>query len=68
MKKQCGPSDAFFPIPAALIVSGSIKEPNIITVAWIGIMGSSPPTIAISLDKSRYSRELIGAQKEFTVK
>jgi hypothetical protein len=32
MKKQLGPSDAIFPVPAALIVSGIKDEANIITL------------------------------------
>lgn len=67
MKIQLGPSDIFFPVPAALIVSGTYEHPNIITVSWIGIMGSDPPTMAISLKKSRYSLKLIRDSNEFTV-
>ena len=67
MKTQLGPSSILFPVPSALVVSGDLEEPNIITVAWIGIMSSSPPTIGISLKKSRYSLELIRKTKEFTV-
>ncbi len=67
MKIQLGPSDIFFPVPAALIVSGTWEKPNIITVAWIGIMSSDPPVIAISLKKSRYSLALIRDSNEFTV-
>lgn len=67
MKIQLGPTDIFFPVPAALIVSGSMEKSNIVTVAWIGMMGSSPPVIAISLKKNRYSLELIRQTKEFTV-
>jgi flavin reductase (DIM6/NTAB) family NADH-FMN oxidoreductase RutF len=66
-KIQLGPRDIFFPIPAALIVSGLIKKPNIITVAWIGIMGSDPPILGMSLKSNRYSLEHIKRAKEFTV-
>ncbi|MHC4260672.1 MAG: flavin reductase family protein, partial [Planctomycetota bacterium] len=67
MKVQLGPTDVFFPVPAALIVSGTTERPNIATVAWIGMMGSSPPVIAISLKNGRYSLELIRKTREFTV-
>ncbi len=67
MKIQLGPTNIFFPVPAALVVTGLMEKPNIITVAWIGMMSASPPTIAISLKKSRYSLELIRETKEFTV-
>lgn len=32
MKKQLGPSDAIFPVPAALIVSGMNEDANIILI------------------------------------
>lgn len=66
-KKQLGPTDTFFPIPAALIVCGTPETANIITIAWIGIAGSNPPTISISIKKSRFSLELIREMGEFTV-
>ncbi|MGD9080036.1 MAG: flavin reductase family protein, partial [Desulfobacterales bacterium] len=67
MKKQLGPSDAIFPVPAALIVSGTNEEANIITIAWIGIASSTPPTIGISVKNSRYSLGLIQKTNEFSV-
>ena len=54
-------------MPAALVVSGSIDKPNIATMAWIAMMASSPPVIAISLKNNRYSLELIRETKQFTV-
>jgi len=66
-KKQLGPSDTFFPIPAALIVCGTLQKANIITIAWIGIAGSNPPIISISVKKSRFSLDLIRDIGEFTV-
>jgi flavin reductase (DIM6/NTAB) family NADH-FMN oxidoreductase RutF len=67
MKKRLGPSDILFPVPAALVATGSVEMPNVLAVAWIGIMGSSPPMLAISLNKNRYSLEIIWKTKEFTV-
>jgi len=67
MKKQLGPSDAIFPVPAALIVSGTDETANIITLAWVGIASSTPPTIGISVRQSRYSLELIRNTGEFSV-
>jgi flavin reductase (DIM6/NTAB) family NADH-FMN oxidoreductase RutF len=67
MKKRLGPSDAIFPVPAALIVSGVNAEANIITIARIGIPSPTPPTIGISVKKSRYSLGLIRKTKEFSV-
>ena len=67
MKKKLGPKDKIIPFPVALVVSGSLEKPNIITVGKIGIMASTPPVIAISLRKDRYSLELIRKTKEFSV-
>jgi flavin reductase (DIM6/NTAB) family NADH-FMN oxidoreductase RutF len=67
MKKQLGPSDAIFPVPAALIVSGINENANIITLAWIGIASSTPPTFCISIRKTRHSLMLIRKTGEFSV-
>ena len=67
MKQQRGASDVMFPIPAALIVSGRGEQANVMTIAWIGMMSSTPPTIGISMISSHYSVELIQATGEFTV-
>lgn len=67
MKTRLGPSDILFPVPAALIATGSLDNPNLVTIAWIGIMGSKPPILAISLRKSRYSLDTIHRTGEFTV-
>lgn len=67
MKKKLGPQDIFFPVPAALVVSGTFENPNIATIAWVGMVSSTPPTISISLDKRRFSLEAIRDFREFTV-
>lgn len=67
MKKQLGPKDILFPIPAALIVSGTLEKPNVMTVSWVGMMSISPPIVAIGIHESRYSFELIKQRREFTV-
>lgn len=67
MKVRRGVSDMFFPVPAALVVSGTGNEANVMTVAWIGMMSSSPPTLGISVRQSRHSIGLIRKEGEFTV-
>lgn len=67
MKQQLGAVDIFFPVLAALVVSGTMEHPNILTVAWVGMVSSTPPTISISLDRRRYSVELIRSNRQFTV-
>jgi flavin reductase (DIM6/NTAB) family NADH-FMN oxidoreductase RutF len=67
MKKRLGPTDVIFPVPAALVVSGTGESANVLAIAWIGILSSTPPTIGVSLMKRRYSHELIHQFQEFTV-
>jgi len=66
LKTQMKNKDILFPVPSALVVSGSGSESNIITIAWIGIVGSKPPALGISLHKNRYSLSLIKQTYEFT--
>ncbi len=37
------------PIPSALIGCGSESEKNIITLAWVGVVNSSPPMISAAI-------------------
>ena len=67
MKTRLGAKDILFPVPAALVVTGTGNNSNIITIAWIGIVGSNPPAIGISLHKNRYSLPLLRKTGEFTV-
>lgn len=67
MKRQLGPMDIFFPVPTALIVSGTMENADVATIAWVGMVSSTPPTVAVSFFKNRYSLENIRATKEFTV-
>jgi flavin reductase (DIM6/NTAB) family NADH-FMN oxidoreductase RutF len=65
MKRRIGPSDLFFPTPAALIVCGAAPDWNIITVAWIGMVDTEK--VGVGLLKRQYSLELIRKNSRFTV-
>lgn len=67
MKQQLGPTEIFFPVPAALITCGTVEKPNIITVAWICMVSDKPHTLGFSIKKSRFSYGLITAGKCFGV-
>ena len=41
--------------------------PNLITIAWAGVVCSKPPMLSVSIRKSRFSHELISHTGEFTV-
>lgn len=67
MKQIMGASDTFFPTPVVLVGSGTGEKANIITVAWVGMVCSEPPTIAISITKGRESTKIIRSHGEFSV-
>lgn len=56
-----------YPIPAALITCGTMKNSNIMTVAWTGIINSKPPMVYISVRPERYSYDIIKNTKEFII-
>ena len=53
------------PVPPTMVSCGTMEKPNIITVAWTGIVNSQPPMTYISVRPSRYSYELIKQSGEF---
>lgn len=67
MKSQLGQTDIFFPVPAALIVGGTNENADVATIAWVGMLSSTPPIIGVSFDRRRHTLELIRSTKEFTV-
>ena len=56
-----------YPIPAALVSSGTMKESNILTVAWTGILNTNPAIVYVSIRPERYSYNLIKNNKEFVI-
>jgi flavin reductase (DIM6/NTAB) family NADH-FMN oxidoreductase RutF len=56
-----------FPMPAAVISIGTGDEANLITLAYVGKVCLKPPIIAISINPSRYSYELIEKHGEFVL-
>lgn len=50
-----------------MVSCGTMEKPNIITVAWTGIVNSQPPMTYISVRPSRYSYELIKQSGEFVI-
>lgn len=67
--KQClGAVERLFPMPCVLVVGGTMDEADVLTVAWINVVSSTPPTIAMGLRKTRRTLELIRENGgEFTV-
>ena len=61
-KKLEKPKASLYPVPVALVTCG---DSNIITIAWTGIMCSTPPIIYISVRPERYSHRLLKENRRF---
>ena len=61
------PGTFIYPIPSVMVSCGTMKESNIITVAWTGILNTNPAMVYISIKPSRYSYNLINKNKEFVI-
>lgn len=67
MKKRLGPKEWIFPMPTALVVGGTTQGADVMTAAWINIVSSTPPTLAVGIRSSRHTLELIRTTRAFTV-
>ena len=68
MKIQRKPSTPLLPTPVVLLsVAGAGRKPNMITLAWVGVVCSQPPMISVAIRPSRHSHELVDAAREFVV-
>ncbi len=68
MKIQRKPSTPLLPTPVVLLsVAGEGKKPNMITLAWVGVVCSDPPMISAAIRPSRHSHKLVDAAREFVV-
>ena len=61
------PGTMLYPLPPVLVTCGTMEKPNVLTVAWTGIINSEPAMTYISVRPSRYSHELIKNSKEFVI-
>jgi flavin reductase (DIM6/NTAB) family NADH-FMN oxidoreductase RutF len=62
------PSISLYPTPVILVTSvDDDGKPNIITLAWTGVLCSEPPQIGISMTPARYSHNLIRKSGQFVV-
>jgi len=55
------------PVPAVLVSCGNMEKSNIFTVAWTGIINSTPAKTYISVRKERFSYDIIKNSKEFVL-
>ncbi len=67
--RTIGATTYLCPIPAVVLgcAAPDGADPNLITVAWTGVVCSKPPMLSVSIRKSRLSHDLITRSGEFTL-
>ncbi|MBQ7950878.1 MAG: flavin reductase family protein [Clostridia bacterium] len=55
------------PIPPALVTVGTMEHPNVLTIAWTGILNTIPPKTYISVRKERHSYPTLLETPEFVI-
>lgn len=55
------------PVPAVLVSCGDMENSNVFTVAWTGIINSTPAKTYISVRKERFSHPIIKETGEFVL-
>ena len=66
-KRQWKGGALLAPVPVALVTCADGEKQNVFTVAWTGIVCTSPPKTYISVRPTRYSYALIRQSGEFAV-
>lgn len=67
-KVNIKPTVLLFPLPVLLLTCiDESGKPNVITLAWVGIVNSEPPMVSVSIRPSRYSHRLVQASGEFVI-
>lgn len=56
-----------FPLPPVMVTCGTMENPNVLTIAWTGIVNSEPPMTYISVRPSRHSHGIIKESGEFVI-
>lgn len=68
MKKLIKKGTSLFPVPVAMVsCAGRDAAPNIITIAWVGVVCSEPPIVSISIRPGRHSHGMITESREFVI-
>jgi len=68
MKKLIKKGTFLFPTPAAMVSCAcEDSAPNIITIAWTGVVCSEPPVVSVSIRPGRHSHGQVKRSGEFVV-
>lgn len=68
--RSIGATTYLSPVPVVMLGCADPEngiKPNLITIAWAGIVCSKPPMVSVSIRKERYSHEIIKKTGEFTL-
>lgn len=68
--RSIGPTTYLSPVPVVMLGCADPEKgvkPNLITVAWAGVVCSKPPMISVSIRQERYSHRIIAETGEFTL-
>ena len=66
-RKGFAPGTLTAPLPPALVTVGEGESANVLTVAWTGILASTPPRTYVSIRPSRHSYKILKEQGEFVL-
>ncbi len=61
------PGTMLSPVPPVMVTCGTMEKPNVLTVAWTGIVNTEPPMTYISVRPSRFSHNIIKTSGEFVI-
>ncbi len=61
------PGALLAPVAPTMVSCGSMEHPNIITIAWTGILSTHPTMTYISVRPQRFSHKLIADSGEFVI-
>ncbi|NLM45579.1 MAG: flavin reductase family protein [Firmicutes bacterium] len=68
MKESVGTSTFMYPCPLVAVGTyDAAGKPNVMTVAWTGVVSGSPACISVSVRKETYSYQALMTRKAFTV-
>jgi len=66
-KVKLGRNVSVYPMPVVLVGAMVEGRPNFMTVAWVSRVNATPPLLAVSLNKPRYTARGIRENKTFSV-
>lgn len=66
-RKSFAPGALTAPIPPAIVTVGNFENSNMLTIAWTGILATTPPKTYISVRPSRHSYGMLKENGEFVI-